>query len=261
MDKVEILGVKIDNLSLQEVLEKVGNFLESKNKYFIVTANPEFLVAAKKDKNFKDILNYADIAVADGVGLVYAAKFLGHKLQRITGVDLFGFLCELAEKTDTPVYLLGAGEGVAQQTAEVLKQNFPNLKIVGAESGGLILSNGETQTANGNAEIINRINLAKPKILFVALGQVKQEKWIFKHLDQLSSVKVAVGVGGTFDFVAGTVARAPELMRNLGLEWLYRLIQEPGRAKRIFNATVIFSFSVLKNKVINKIKKTNAAEG
>ena len=237
MDKVEILGVKIDNLSLQEVLEKVGNFLESKNKYFIVTANPEFLVAAKKDKNFKDILNYADIAVADGVGLVYAAKFLGHKLQRITGVDLFGYLCELAEKTDTPVYL------------------------VGAESGGLILSNGETQTANGNAEIINRINLAKPKILFVALGQVKQEKWIFKHLDQLSSVKVAVGVGGTFDFVAGTVARAPELMRNLGLEWLYRLIQEPGRAKRIFNATVIFSFSVLKNKVINKIKKTNAAEG
>ena len=250
MNKVEILGVKIDNLSLQEVLEKVSQFLVSKNQHYIVTPNPEFLVAASRDQNFKKILNYADIAVADGVGLIKAAKFLGQRLQRVTGVDLVYNISELASIKKYPVYFLGAEEMIAAQAAESLKQEFPDLKITGAESGGEIIDPRQT-----DQDLINRINDAKPKILFVAFGAVKQEEWIFHHLDKLPSVKLAIGVGGTFDFFSGHVRRAPKFLRQAGLEWLYRLIRQPSRWKRILNAVIVFPFLILKEKIIGKFKK------
>jgi len=239
MNKVEILGVQIDNLSLQEVLEKVKLFLADKNQHFIVTPNPEFLVAAQKDSRFKEILNYADIAVADGVGLIKAAKFLGQRLQRVPGVDLSWAICELAEQTGFSVYLLGAKEMVAAQMTEKLLHHLPQLKVVGAESGGEIID-----PKKDDLDLLARINDAKPKILFVAFGQVKQEKWIFYHLDKLPSVKLAIGVGGTFDYIAGTAKRPPKFIRRMGLEWLYRLIWEPWRWKRILNAVVVFPILV-----------------
>lgn len=249
MSKVEILGVKIDNLSLQEILEKASQFLTSKNQYYIITPNPEFLVAAQKDKNFQEILNYADIAIADGVGLIYAAKFLGQRLQRVTGVDLMWCLCELAEQNKYSVYLLGSAGGIAEKATEILKENFSNLKIVGAESGGEVSEDGKEMA---DSKIIDKINRAKPKILFVAFGAGKQEKWIFHHLDKLSSVKIAMGVGGALDYISGQVARAPEVIRNLGLEWLYRLFTEPRRWKRIFKAVIVFPLLVLKQKLTIK---------
>ena len=133
MSKVEILGVKIDNLSLQEVLEKIRQFLNSKNQHYIVTPNPEFLVAANKDKNFREILNLADITCADGVGLIKAAKSLGKRLQRVTGVDLVWAISELAEQENYPVYFLGAGEMVAAATTEVLQKKFSRLYIIYTE--------------------------------------------------------------------------------------------------------------------------------
>ncbi|OGY44449.1 MAG: hypothetical protein A2729_02180 [Candidatus Buchananbacteria bacterium RIFCSPHIGHO2_01_FULL_39_14] len=247
MTKVEILGVKIDNLSLQEILEKVSQFLESKNQHFIVTPNPEFLVAAEKDKNFKEILNYADIVCADGIGLIYAAKFLGKILWRTTGVDLLWAICHLAEQKNCSIYFLGAAEGVAEKTVAVLKKYFPHLIIAGAQSGGLIADPKQIES-----RLIYEISKTKPKIIFVALGQVKQEKWIFYHLDKLPSVKVAIGVGGAFDYLAGEVNRAPEIIRTLGLEWLYRLINQPGRLKRVINAVVIFPFLIIKSKIFPK---------
>jgi len=246
MAKIEILGVKIDDLSLQEVLAQTDHFLNSPDKHYIVTPNPEFLVAAQKDANFAEILNYADIAVADGIGLIYAAKFLGKKLQRIAGTDLMFYICELAEQKNYPIYLLGGEEGVAEQTVEVIKQNFPNLRIAGSSSGGEISFDGKTSTENST---IAKINAAQPKIIFVALGQVKQEKWIFRHLDQLSSVKLAMGVGGAFSYISGNNSRAPMVRRNLGLEWLHRLITEPWRWKRILNAVIIFPLLILKEKI------------
>lgn len=246
MDKVEILGVKIDNLSLQEVLEKVKLFLASKNQHFIVTPNPEFLVAAKKDQNFKEILNFADLACADGVGLIKAAKFLGKRLQRTTGVDLVWAISELAEQVGFSVYFLGAGEMIAAQAGENLHQQFPKLKIVGAESGGLIID-----PKQDDLDLLNRINDARPKILIAAFGQIKQEKWIFYHLDQLPSVKLAIGVGGALDYISGTAKRAPKFIRRMGIEWLYRLIWEPWRWKRIMNAVIVFPILVL----FSKIKK------
>lgn len=255
MNKVEILGVKIDNLSLQEVLEKVNQFLVSKNQHYIVTPNPEFLVAANKDRNFKEILNFADIACADGVGLIKAAKSLGKRLQRVTGVDLVWAICELAEQKNYPVYFLGAPDLVAAATAEILQQEFPNLKVVGAESGGEIIDPRQT-----DLDLLNRINDAKPKILFVAFGQVKQEKWIFYHLDQLPSVKLALGVGGTFDYLSGVVSRAPAFLRHLGLEWLYRLIRQPSRWRRILKAVIIFPLLVLISKIKKRVRRQETAE-
>lgn len=249
--KVDILGVKIDNLSLQEILEQVKKFLESKNKYYIVTPNPEFLVAAQRDKNFKEILNYADIAIPDGVGLIYAAKFLGERLQQITGIDFIFHLMDLAQENNYSIYLLGGRDEVAKKTADFLIQEFPNLKVVGAESGGeIVIANSKWQIAN--SKIIENINKAKPDILLVAFGQVKQEKWIFYNLDKLPSVKLAMGVGGAFDYISGEVPRAPVILRRLGLEWLYRLYQEPWRWKRIIDAIIIFPLLILKSKIWKK---------
>jgi len=230
---------------LQEVLEKINQFFDSKNKHYIVTANPEFLVAAQKDKNFKEILNYADIAVADGIGLIKAAKYLNQSLQRVTGVDLVWAVCELAEQKSYPVYFLGSSDLVAAQAAENLKNRFPGLLIAGAESGGEIID-----PKQNDEDLLNRINDAKPKIIFVAFGQVKQEKWIFYHLDQLPTVKLAIGVGGSFDYISGRINRAPKFLRRLGLEWLYRLIWEPKRWKRILNAVIVFPFLIIKKRIL-----------
>ena len=247
MTKVEILGVKIDNLSLQEVLEKVGQFSESKNQHFIVTPNPEFLIAGQKDKKFREILNYADIACADGMGLIYAADFLEKKLWRITGVDLVWAISELAEQKNSSIFFLGGEPDIARKTGEILKQNFPNLLVAGAESGGVIVDPDAE-----DLELIRKINNCQPKILFVAFGQVKQEKWIFSHLDRLPSVKVAIGVGGTFDYISGKIKRAPEILQEIGLEWLYRLIKDPKRWPRIFNAFVVFPLLIVKSKFFPK---------
>lgn len=246
--KTAILGVHIDNLSMQEVIAKIEQMLATGNKHYIVTPNPEFLVLAQQDNAFKNILNYADLAIADGVGLLYAAHFLGRQLQRATGVDLMWHACQLATQQDASIYLLGGANNVARQAADVLLQNIPNLKIVGAEDGGQINQDGIPK----DSHLIYRINQARPDILFVAFGHGKQEKFIFKHLNQFNTIKVAAGIGGSFDYIAGIVKRAPQTMQNLGLEWLYRLIKQPKRWRRIADAVIIFPLLVFKEKYSKK---------
>ena len=250
MDRVEIIGVGIDNVSYQEAAEKINEFLHSRHQHYVVTPNPEFLVAAQADSTFRQILNYADLAIADGVGLVHAARWLGRRLQRTTGVDLFWNLCELAQREVMPIFLLGGGEDVAAATATVLTKYFPKLIVSGTESGGAVSAEGNS---TDDGALIATINQAKPVLLFVAFGHPKQEKWIFRHLDQLPSVKVAMGVGGSFNFISGHVTRAPEVLRSLGLEWLYRLLKEPWRWQRIWTAVVIFPILVLKQKIVKKL--------
>lgn len=218
---MEILGVKIDNLTIDEVLEKVEGFLTDDQQHYIVTPNPEFLVRAQKDKEFRKILNQADLAVPDGVGLIFAAWFLGQSLkQRISGVDLMERICQEAVQKKWPIFLLGAQPGIAQKATLNLKKDYPGLEI----------------------------SQNSPKILFVALGMPKQEKWIVNNLKKMSSVKLAIGVGGSFDFISGQVRRAPGLIRSLGLEWLWRFIRQPWRIKRILRAVIIFPWLVLKSR-------------
>jgi len=244
--KIDILGVKIDKKNFNKILAEVRGFLADNRQHYIVTPNPEFVVAAQKDDEFKWILNAADIAIPDGVGLLFASWFFGRPIwRRITGVDFTWHLCQLAEETDQKIYLLGGLSGVAEKTkAKILKQ-FPKLKIVGADWGGEF-----RQLAENTPRIIDDINQKQPDILLVAFGPVIQEKWIAKNLAKMPSVNVAMGVGGTFDYIAGAEKYAPRIIRRLGLEWLYRLFTQPRRARRIFNAFVVFVYLVIKYKAM-----------
>jgi N-acetylglucosaminyldiphosphoundecaprenol N-acetyl-beta-D-mannosaminyltransferase len=233
-DKLAILGVGINTASRSEVLKQTEDFLQGSTQHFIATVNPEFLVLARKDDKFKRILNLADLAVPDGFGLVIAGWLQQYRLRRFTGVDLLEQLCQIAAQQNKPVFFLGGHADVAKLTAERLGARIPNLQIAGAENGG------EINDPQATTSVVARIFASKAALLFVALGHGKQEKWIYHHLDQLPAVKIAMGVGGAFDYLSGTVPRAPMYMRWLGLEWLYRAIQQPWRWRRIVTAVIVF---------------------
>jgi len=239
--KIKILDVKIDNVYLAEVIESVNIFLDSRKQHYIVTTNPEFVMAAQKDEEFKEILNKSDLSIADGMGIKMAAKRYGHKLrQRIAGIDLMYEICAIAEKKEKSVFLLGAKRGIADMAAIKLLQKFPKLKIVGVESGYR-----RWHRHYKDRKLVEIINRRQPDVLFVAFGHVKQEKWIYNNLSKMPLVKLAMGVGGSYDYISGQVKRAPVLMRKMGLEWLYRLFRQPWRLPRIITAVVRFSFTFI----------------
>lgn len=211
-----MLGVEFDDYNLDQSLEYITkDLLKNKKKNFIVTPNPEILVIAQEDKKYKDILNSANLALPDGIGIVWASKFLGKRLKaRVAGVDLMESLCREVSKQPITVGFLGGGEGIAVKTAECLKKDNPSLKIALAQK-----------------EPSEKLKKTPIDILFVAFGSPKQEIWIYDNLKNLK-VKVAIGVGGSFDFISGKVPRAPQFIRDSGLEWLFRLLVEPWRAKR-----------------------------
>ena len=269
--KTNILGVKIDRITLKEALEKTASLLDSKTQHQIITANPEIVLKAWSNGKYLDLVNNSDLVLADGIGLLWAAKFLSLKSssfvstvaqliisgsslvfspdycrevipERIAGVDLMEKICEQASKNGWKVFLLGAGEGTAVETAAALKKKYLDLNIIGSESGGALTEAGELT----DESLIGRINSAKPDILFAAFGAPKQDFFLANCLPLLPSVKLTMGVGGAFDFLSGRVKRAPELYRDLGLEWLFRFIHEPWRAIRMFNATVRFAWNVVR---------------
>ncbi|MDO8499505.1 MAG: WecB/TagA/CpsF family glycosyltransferase [bacterium] len=242
---MNFLGVRIDELNRDEALKKIGGFLE---QYKIFTPNPEMLVKAQKDEYFRKVLNAGDLNICDGAGI---SLFTG--IKRITGVDFMLDICALCEAQNKSVFLLGSGRGeVVEKTAENLQKKYPNLKIVEFDQGPKIVENsdgGLRYVAEGeNTIVLDKINEARPDIVFVAFGMGKQEKWIYENLEKMPSVKVAMGVGGSFDYLAGSAKRAPKFMRSIGLEWVFRLVREPKRFVRIFNATVVFSVLFLKSK-------------
>lgn len=223
MNKVDILGIKVDAIFMDEALGIVEKWLAGKGKHYIVTPNPEFVMAAQKDGDFKKILNNADLAIPDGAGLKLASDLKSI----IPGVDFLERLCRLASEKGFTVGFLGGKDGVAKEAAECLQKKYANLKITLVADGPQVDNQGEE---------INGVDLGIKSfpnldLLFVGFGQVKQEKWIVKNLPDIS-VKVAMGVGGAFDYLSGRVPRAPLWMRNLGLEWLFRLINQPWRIKR-----------------------------
>lgn len=249
-DNIKILGVEISTASKGEVLEEVRKWLKNGGmKHCIVTPNPEVLVSAQKDKEFTQILNDADLALPDGIGVVLAAKFLGRKIsERITGVDLMQNLCQMAQKEGFIIGLIGGGPGVAVKTTECLQKMYPKLKVVLAqeewttddrrwriENSSSKIEDGDLINFQSSTLKIRSSTFHYPPsnidILFVAFGAPKQEKWINENLPKLP-VKVAMGVGGSFDYISGIVPRAPKWVQNLGLEWLYRLIRQPWRLKR-----------------------------
>jgi N-acetylglucosaminyldiphosphoundecaprenol N-acetyl-beta-D-mannosaminyltransferase len=230
---MNILGVKINKLRKQEALGRVESFLNSAKSHKIFTPNPEMLVDAQKDEDFKEVLNKGDLNICDGFGLSVVGR-----VKKIAGVDFMIDICALVEKENKSVYLIGSeSKEIVEKTASELKKKFPNLKIVGAVPGPKLEVGNEKDD-----DVVHDIIMAAPDVLFVAFGHGKQEKWIHENLKDLPSVKVAMGVGGSFDFISGKVKRAPKFLQKLGLEWLFRLIMQPKRIKRIFKATFIFLY-------------------
>lgn len=235
---MNVLGIRVDKVDLAEALDKARNFLIS-GQYKIYTPNPEMLVKASRDIYFREVLNASDLNLCDGFGL---RVFSG--APRMPGVDFMIELCGLAERESKSIYLLGSGnEEVVKKCADALLKRFSSLTIVGFDKGPAIDESAISSESN------HLINNAKPDILFVAFGMGKQEKWIHENLPKLASVRIAMGVGGSFDFIAGTAVRAPLFLRKIGLEWLYRLIRQPKRFRRIWNATVVFTYLALKEKL------------
>ncbi|HSR88954.1 MAG TPA: WecB/TagA/CpsF family glycosyltransferase [Candidatus Udaeobacter sp.] len=238
---MDFLSIKIDEITKEQALQKVSEFLSSSNQYKIFTPNPEFVVKAQKDEYFKKVLNSGDLNLCDGMGL---RIFTG--IKRIPGVDFMLEVCKLAEEQGKGIYLLGSGnDEVVRQACEQLNKNFPNLKISGYNKGPELDENSVGKFDN---YIFEEINKTGAEVLFVAFGMGKQEKWIYENLSKMPSVKIAMGVGGSFEFISGKIKRAPLFMRQLGLEWVYRLAQQPQRIGRIFNATIKFTWlAIFKN--------------
>ncbi len=226
-----LLGVGLTNASEVEILEYIYIGLQkSDEKYYIVTPNPELLVIANKDKDYKTILNNAKLALADSIGVMWGAGFVGRPLkQRITGVDFTESLCNYVSKRPITVSFLGGGPKIAELTAECLVKKYPRLKVSWISK-----------------EYDTSLKDKKTDILFVAFGSPKQEIWISKNLNNINA-RVIMGVGGAFDFIAGNVKRSPKILRNLGLEWLFRLFVQPWRVRRQISL-IKFIFLVFKEK-------------
>lgn len=245
LEIVSILGVKINKVSIDEARSKVLSFLSSSGQKMLFTPNPEMLVKAASDPYFFKVLNSGDLNLPDGRGLQMVTF---NKLKVIPGSDFILEICALAQAQNASVYLLGSGsEEVMVKAKQKLLAQFPNLKIVGCDKGEIITENFDgTIACQNNNLMVQKINIALPQILLVAFGMGKQEKWIYENLSQIPSVKIAMGVGGSFDFLADKITRAPKLFRALWLEWLWRLFKEPKRFVRIYNATIKFLYLVIK---------------
>lgn len=228
----KILGVNINTGSKGEILDFIITGLKRKeDKFYIVTPNPEMIVAATRSSSFKTILNNAQVSLPDGIGVLIAGNILKKGLkERITGIDLMLDICKECARSGLSIGLLGGTSGVAEKTAECLTKKYPDLRVSYAVE-----------------EWVNTLQDKSCDILFVAFGFPKQEEWISKNLPKIP-VTAAMGIGGAFDFISGKVPRAPQIIQKIGMEWAFRLVIQPWRIKRQL-ALPVFAFKVLKGKM------------
>lgn len=226
--RLPILGVPVHPATFESMLESIAGWIAQKDQdraYQICTVSPEFVMIAQDDPVFMQVLRSADLCVADGVGLLFAARYLGRPLpERVTGSDGVPRIAERAAREGWKLFLLGAKPGVAEKAAARLVEQYPGLNMAGTYAG--------SPAPEEEDEIIRRVNASGADILFVAYGAPRQDLWIARNRARLN-VCVAMGVGGTFDFIAGIVPRAPLWMRQVALEWVYRLYQQPWRWRRM----------------------------
>ena len=221
--KTEILGVRFDNLTQQEATQHGRQLLEEDKFHYVVTPNPEFLLAAEKDPEFRRVLNAADLVLPDGIGVVYSAKILGTPLkERVPGIAFAEAMLSALNDMGGRLYLLGAKPGVAEEAGRRICARYPALVLCGTHDGYF----------KDEQAILPEIAAAKPDLLFVCLGAPKQEKWMARW-GRHTGAKLAIGLGGCLDVFAGNVQRAPERWQKLGLEWAYRLKKEPKRIGRM----------------------------
>ena len=244
---VRILGIDIDNIDIEDAGNITKNLIENSNKSckIVVAPNTEFIMMAQKDKEFFEILRSAELATPDSVGVMIGGKKQNKPFkQRIPGQSYFRKILEVGEKENWSFYFLGGKGDVPKLTAEHVKKDYPNINIVGYHEG---FFDNETEE-----DVISEINKLQPNVLFVAMGAPLQEKWIAKHKHELK-VDVAAGQGGTFDYEAGKIKRAPKIFQTLGIEWFWRLILQPSRFFRML-ALPVYLIKITFTKDITKGK-------
>lgn len=225
-EAVPILGIPVHAVTAAEALAFVDGYMAEPRVHQIATVNPEFVMAAQSDAAFRHALLTADLCLPDGIGLLYAARYSGRTLpERVPGSELVYALAERAAARGWPLYLLGAAPGVADEAARIFVERFPGLRIAGTYAG--------SPDAAENDAILRLINDSGALLLFVAYGAPKQDKWIERNRTNLTTVRAAIGVGGSLDFVTGRAVRAPQWAQDMGLEWLHRLYKEPWRWRRM----------------------------
>lgn len=236
--KESYLGIDVSALSYEGIIEDLRNRIESGKQSTIIAVNPEKVMAAQRDPQVKQLINASTYQIADGVGILLAAKLKGGQItSRVTGVDMMSALLRFASEDGLPVYFFGAKEEVVTKAIANIQETFPTIKVAGYTNG----------YDKDEEALVQRIQQSGAKMIFVALGSPKQELWIQRNMPKLSNVQVFQGVGGSFDVFSGTVKRAPVAFRKLGLEWLYRLMASPSRIKRQL-VLPIFLLKVLRSR-------------
>jgi len=221
---VSILGVKFIHSTMKDMVERLTQRMLTNQKGFVVTANPEIVMKALEDPTYKQYVEKADYVTADGIGVVKGAQILGKPLpERVAGYDLMRNLLTVLNENKLKLYMLGAQEETIEKAVSTIKNEYPGIQLAGYHHG---FFNWE------DPAIINEVKATQPDLILIALGVPKQEKWIAEHIDQVEK-GVFIGVGGSFDVLAGTVKRAPEIWQKLNLEWFYRLLKQPSRWRRM----------------------------
>lgn len=240
---VHILGAKVHRVSLNDSVELIEKFISDKKKHQVCVPNVYTTVLMQRDEEFKEIHNSSSLAIPDGMPLVWVSRLYGKPIPvRVSGTELFLESAKIASQKGYKFFILGGSPGIPEKIKKKLNEKYQTLKIIGTYSPPFVREFSEEETHR----MISMINNVKPDVLWVGMTAPKQEKWIGKHLDKLQ-VHVAVGVGMAFDILAGEKKRAPKLIQNVGLEWLYRLCKEPKRLwKRYLIGNTVFIWLVIK---------------
>ncbi|MCF6410110.1 WecB/TagA/CpsF family glycosyltransferase [Pseudalkalibacillus salsuginis] len=243
INKVDVMGVPFVDTSMDSFIKHLHeSHLEKESKAFVITANPEIVMYASEDVGYRSVLNDADYITPDGIGIVKAARILGTPIkERVSGFDIMCNLLQIANENRSSVYLLGTKEEVLQSAEANIQATYPNVDIIGSHNGYFDWDDND---------IVNEIQQLRPDMIFVALGLPRQENWIAENIHHFDK-GIFMGVGGSFDVFAGIVKRAPVIYQNLHLEWFYRLVKQPSRARRML-ALPRFMFKVFEQKVKGK---------
>lgn len=234
MRRTDILGVKYDNITLVEAVERAMRITEAHECAYAVTPNSEIVLEACKNRALSTAIEGAELVLADGIGVIYASHILGTPLkQKVNGIDFASALMARMSAAGQSVYLFGAKPGVAELAAKNISNRYPGLRVVGTSDGYFA----------DDTEIIEKINAAAPDLLIVCLGFPKQEIWMHQNAGKLN-VGLMAGLGGTLDVYAGVAELAPQKWRDMGFEWLYRLIKDPKRIKRMIKLPGIIFMSL-----------------
>jgi N-acetylglucosaminyldiphosphoundecaprenol N-acetyl-beta-D-mannosaminyltransferase len=258
MKRINLCGVEVDPISLTESVAAIGAAVAQKLNVYVVTPNIDHIVKLQKDVEFQKIYRQAFLSVADGVPLLWASRFLGTPLKgRVNGTDLMVSLCALSAEKGYKVFFLGGRPGAAEKAKEKLEKKFQGVNIVGCYCPPL----GFEKKAGENLKILDMIKKTMPDILFVGLGAPKQEKWIYQWRGELD-VPVSIGIGVSFELLGEMLLRAPLWMQKTGLEWLWRLMIEPGRLwKRYLIDDPLFFKMILKQRFEYQSKRLEWAKG